>query len=454
MKLLARFREDELLIRVTQNSAHLFSSNSISLALSFLQGILAARLLGPSAFGLLGIVMSYAATLNGLLSFRMSELVVRYGGQYLENGENRKAAAVIKAAGIAELAVSVLAFLLVLVTAGVATRFIAKTPGSEWMFGLYALGLLANFNTETSTGVLQITERVKLRGTVNLVQSILSALVVVIAFALIVVGAIPAALGFVIVLVAYLLGKALLGFGLFLVAQHRLRQVLGRDWPSTSMSELPSIRSLAGFALSSNFSATAILIFRESEVLWVGLFLNPAAAGLYKIAYTIVGFLSVPADPLILSVYPEANRLIVQKAWRRLRGFLQRVTSLALAYNLLLAAGLVLLGRQILDIFGEQYSPAYPAMVALLVGLVFNYTLFWNRPLLLSLGMPAFALWAILISGALKMSLALWLVPRFGFVMEGVLLSLYYVLSVSLIVWRGLRELDRRELAAGVQAAA
>ena len=47
--------------------------------------------ISPSGFGLVGIVMSFAATLNGLLSFRMSEFVVRYAGEFLEKGEKRKA---------------------------------------------------------------------------------------------------------------------------------------------------------------------------------------------------------------------------------------------------------------------------------------------------------------------------------------------------------------------------
>jgi hypothetical protein len=41
MSLSARLRQDDLLSRVLVNSAHLFSSNSISLILSFVQGILA-----------------------------------------------------------------------------------------------------------------------------------------------------------------------------------------------------------------------------------------------------------------------------------------------------------------------------------------------------------------------------------------------------------------------------
>jgi O-antigen/teichoic acid export membrane protein len=293
---------------------------------------------------------------------------------------------------------------------------------------------------------MQITDRVKVRGIVNLIQSAVSALVVVGAFIWNARGGLTAATALLIVLLAYLIGKVMLGLGLFLAAQMRLRRVLGKDWAAAPLSSLPAVRELVGFAISSNLSATAILIFRESELLWVGFFLNTQAAGLFKIAYTIAGFLSVPAEPLILSVYPEANRLIVQKAWPRLRDFLRKVTSLSFAYNLILALGLVILGKLILRIFGEQYLPAYPAMMALLVGLSFNYTLFWNRPLLLSLGLPVFALWAVLISGTLKIALAFWLVPRYGYVMEAVLLSFYYILSVSLIIWRGLTTLAHQEL--------
>jgi O-antigen/teichoic acid export membrane protein len=245
--------------------------------------------------------------------------------------------------------------------------------------------------------------------------------------------------------VAYLIGKALFGIGLFIAGWVAMNGALGAGWQHAQLSVLPASRRLFNFALSSNLSATAILVFRESEVLWIGLLLNSEAAGLYKVAYTIVNLLSVPADPLILSVYPEANRLVVQRAWSRLKGFLVKVSALSLLYNVVMALGLVLLGRWILGIYGEQYTTSYPAMMILLAGLVFNYTLFWNRPLLLSLGLQRFALGAILVAGLVKFVLAVAFVPRYGYVLEALLLSSYFVLSVGFMVWRGLSELDRRK---------
>lgn len=434
-KLITVLREDPLLSKVVRNSVHLFSNNSLSLALSFLMGILSARLLGAAGFGLVGLVMGYASTVNSLLSFRMSELVVRYGGEFLEQDERRKASALIKAAGLTEAFVSLLAFSLVLLTSGLASEYISKTPNTAWMFSFFAIGLLANFNYETSIGVLQITDKIKFQGTINLIQSVVG--VSVLALAFILDG------GVTLVLLAYLLGKMILGLGIFIFAQVQLKRILGAGWWQAPLSSISPYRELIRFAVSSNVSATIIKIFRESEILWVGYFLSTTEAGYYRVAYMLVSLLSVVIDPLIATVYPELNRLIVRKAWPSLVNFLRKVTGLAFGINLAIGLGFVLFGRLILTIYGGQdFTVAYPALLALFVGLGFNYTLFWNRPLLLSLGYPEIPIWVTLIVGLVKVMLAFWLVPRFGILAAGALLSYYYIASVGIMALRGLKEIN------------
>jgi len=434
-KVSSTLREDNLFRRVLNSSLHLFSTNTISLGLSVLQGALVFRLLEPANLGVLRIVMSYAATVNSLFSFRMSELVVRYGGEYIEKGEKNKASALIKAAGWTEAIVSILAFVAVSLTSGWASENIAKTPDTAWMFTVFAIGLLANFNTETSTGILQVTGRIKLQGTINIIQSVIT--FSVIAFAYFMNGTLE------IILIAYLLSKTILGLGMFISAQAQLHRVLGPGWWKESLSALTSTREIIRFAVSSNISATIIKVFRESEILWVGAFLNPEAAGYYGAAYTIVSFISAPADPLIAATYPEINRLIVQRTWSRLKDFLRKVTTLSFVFNIAIALGFVLFGRWAILIYsGSEYLPAYPALVALVVGLAFNYTLFWNRPLLLSLGLPAFPIRVTLIVGLVKIALAFLIVPQYGIVAAGALLSFYYIASVGVMAWRGLKEIN------------
>lgn len=439
MSLVSKFKNDPLLSRVLRSSAHLFTSNTISLGLNVLMTALVFRLLDAAGSGLIALVTGYASTINSLLSFRMSELVVRYGGEHLEKGEKEKAAALIKAAGLTEAAVSVLAFLVVLISSAWASRIFTGETNSTLLFIVFAIGLLANFNTETSTGILQVTGKIRYQGTINLTQSILSLGIVASAFFL------PNQLW--IVLLAYLMGKVILGLGLFFSAQRQLHHELGAGWWKSPLMPFAESRGLIRFAISSNISATIIKVFRESEPLWVGYFLSTEAVGYYKAAYALVSFLSVPADPLIAATYPEINRLIVQKAWASLRSFLRKVTALAFAVNTAAALGFIFLGQFALIVFTgrQEFVAAYPTLIALFIGLAFNYTLFWNRPLLLSLGLPDFPIWATLIVGLIKVALAFWLVPQYGILAAGALLSFYYIASVGIMAWRGVTEIKMKE---------
>src|SRR4030065_1831615 len=101
---------NELVWRVVRNSGYLFSATGISAVISMLQSILAARLLGVTDFGILGTITAFASVVNKFASFRMSELVVKYVGQYTVNGDQRRAAAVFKAASLTEMVSSMFAF--------------------------------------------------------------------------------------------------------------------------------------------------------------------------------------------------------------------------------------------------------------------------------------------------------------------------------------------------------
>jgi O-antigen/teichoic acid export membrane protein len=438
MSLLSKFKNDPLFSKVLRSSGALFSNNTIALGLSVLQGVMATRLLGPAGFGLIGVVMAFASTINSIFSFRMSEIVVRYGGEYLNKGEKEKASALMKTAALTEALVSLLAFFVVMLTANLAEMYFAKTANTAWMFTVYAVGLLANFNTETSTGILQITDKIKLQGVINLIQSILSTLVIAGAFFFN--GSIA------IVLIAYLIGKSVIGLGLFVAAQIQLRKALGAGWQRASFSALTSAREIVRFAISSNISATIIKLFRESELIWVGFFLDTTAVGYYRVAFTITHFLAIPADPLIATTFPEINRLAVEKAWGRLKSFLRKITAFSFAYNITLGLGLIVFGRWVILIYsGAEYINAYPALVALTIGLTFNYILFWNRPLLLALGLPEFPVYVTLLAGVIKLALSFWLVPQYGVAAAGGLLSYYYIASVGVMVLRGINEIKKKE---------
>ena len=64
------------------------------MALSMVQGALAARILGVEGIGYLGAITAFSSVINRFTSFRMGELVIKYVGYFQENDQQQRAAAV------------------------------------------------------------------------------------------------------------------------------------------------------------------------------------------------------------------------------------------------------------------------------------------------------------------------------------------------------------------------
>ena len=151
--LIERLRSNPLIIRVLRNTSYVFSASTLSAGLSMVQGVMAARLLGVEAFGLLGAITQFSSVINKVTSFRMSELVVSYIGEYTAKGEKQHAAAIFKIAGIGEITSSLLAFLILLALAPLGARYLAKDPQTVDMFMIYGITVIMNLISESATGL-------------------------------------------------------------------------------------------------------------------------------------------------------------------------------------------------------------------------------------------------------------------------------------------------------------
>ena len=168
--------QDKLLRGVLKNSSYLFSSNSLAAILGMVNSIFATRLLGVEGLGLVATIQTFTSNINRLLSFRMSEVVVKYLGQALASQEaetdaqpaanNPQAAAVVKGIALLDIGTSSLAYLVGKTFAGVAVSILAfrqmdKSLGGSWW--RTSLRLVDDWR-----GVLSFAVNTNLNGTVNL----------------------------------------------------------------------------------------------------------------------------------------------------------------------------------------------------------------------------------------------------------------------------------------------
>ena len=442
------WQEDATLRRVIKNSSHLLSGNLIAAALGFGQGILAVRLIGITDWGLVTTVITFASNINRLLTFRMSEVIVKRLGEVLprsssssspEAAKKLEAAVVVKTAMLTEMATSIAAYLVLALLTPWAANSFAKNLQTAPLFLFYGVILLTNLVAESSTGVLQALRRFDWIARVNVFQSIATAGLILYAFL--------QGQGIFGVLLAYVTGKTINGIGLALLAFRELGKTLNTDWWKVPLRSLPKRRSMFMFMLNTNLNGTVNLFTRDNIPLYLAALLNTTQVGYFKLAQSLINLILLPLDPLIWPTYTEISRTVAQKQWNATRQLLRRVSTITASAVFAVGSFLALTGWFLLPLlYGEQARPAYPALLILLVGYGFASIFQWNRPLLLALGKPGYPVLVSLLVGSVELILIFSFVPRFGYLALAGILSSYFVVSVGIIIWRGFSEIKRRSL--------
>ncbi len=435
----SNLREDPLLQRVVRNSSYLFSSSAVSAVLSFIQMVVVLRLLDPDQYGLAtGIIMLFATSVNQLLSFRMSEVVVKYAGEALAHEKKDHAAALIKGIGLTEALTSVIAYLVLIALAPWAANVFAQDASMAPFFRFYGLFLLANLVYETSVGALQTVHQFGRVARANFYQSIVTFLLII---AISLWG-----LGIFGVLIAYLVGKTIAGFMVTSYAVREMKKSLGDGWWHAPLRLVPDWKSVGRFMISTNLNGTINLLARDNIPLYIGYLLSATEVGYFKFALNLINLVKLPIEPFIWPTYAEITRTIAQRQWTATRKLLKQVTTIAGVWTLLTGGGLIALGWWIIPlIFGAKWAPAYPAFVILMLGFGCANILNWNRPLLLALGRPRYPVFVAVTVGAVELALFFFFVPRSNYLVASAIFSGYLLISVLWMVWRGLALIKHEE---------
>jgi O-antigen/teichoic acid export membrane protein len=444
--ILKRLLQNPLTQRVLRNSGYMLSGNTASAALSMIQSILTARLLGVATFGLLGVITVFASVLNQLTSFRMGEWVINFVGEFSAQGEHRHAAATFKAGAIAEMTSSVLAYGLIILLAPLGARFLAHDPSTAWLFSLYGLMVLANLIAESSGGLLQYFDRFGLLASITVAQGVLTLIMIIAAYL--------ARGGLVAIVLAYLGGKIFWGVAVTLAAFIEAGRQWGGGWWLAPLGLLRRrARGMLKFGVSTNLTSTLTLITRDSELLWLGALSSPLQVGYYKVARAVINVLLIPVQPLISTTYREVAREIAARQWANVRYLLRSGSMISGAYSIAAAFGLAVLGPYVVRLYGAEFMPyAYDSLLILLLGVTVVNTLYWNRLILLPLGMPEYPTKVTLVGALGKIALMFGLVPALGALGMAVSLSAFFLGTGSVLAWKTIRRIQASAEASTITA--
>ena len=369
--------KDQHFRSLLKNTSYLGVSKIVAAIAGIATLAMAGRGLGVVMLGTLILIHSYAKAASGLSKFESWQLIVRYGGMALAEGQTAE----FKTSTGFAFALDVISGISGMILAVLILPFVAGwfgiTDDLLWLAMLYCT-LLPTMSAATPTGVLRSLDRFDLISWQQTVSPILRMLLTIIAFTL---GA-PFAIYVGIWYITDLIGDVLL----WALAWRELRR------RGLTEGIRPTLRphSLPGawkFAISINLTASVLAAWTPVSRLVVGGLLGPAGAALFRIGTVLADSAQRPADQLGKAFYPEIMKmdLRTKKPWKLM------LRSTALAGGVALLAVLILLagGKPLVRLlFGEAFIGAYPVLVVLLAIPLMGFLAFPLGPMLYAFDRP------------------------------------------------------------------
>lgn len=352
---------DSVFRAVLRNAGYLGSTKLLGAGLGLIALACAGRALDPVVFGILMIVHTYSNSFGAVCKFQSWQLILRYGGPALLRGDEAHARDAIRFAFGLDLVSGLAGMAAAMVALPLLDRWL-QLPGGWLPLAIAYCTLVPTMAAATPTGVLRLLDRFDLLAAQQIATPLLRAAGAAAAWGAD--GGLPA---FVASWYVADLGGDLILWGLA-VRELRRRHLLEALRPGLfgTARRLPQAWA---FVWTTNLATSINAAWGPVGNLVVAGVLGPVAAGLYKIATTLLDSAGKPADLITKGFYPEIMRLDPgsRRPWR----LALRTGLLAGAIGLAAVLVVMIGGRPlIVAAFGRRYLPAYALLRLMLVALI------------------------------------------------------------------------------------
>jgi O-antigen/teichoic acid export membrane protein len=367
--------KDQHFRSLLKNSSYLGVSKIVAALCGVATLAFAGRGLGVLMFGTLILITSYVKAVGGIAAFQSWQLIVRYGGHGIAQGDPEHfhvatgfAFALDMVSGVGGMIVGAMLLPFIAHWVGIRSDYI-------WL-GIFYCTSLPVKGAATPNGVLRVLDRFDLMSWSDTLNPIARAILSGIAF----VAHAPFQAYVAIWYVTDLGGDLFTWYlGWRELKRHGLLEGVR---PTLRPTALPGAWR---FAIDVNLATSVQAVWGPIGRLVVGGLLGPAGAALFRVASTIADSAQKPADLLGKAFYPEIVRmdLTSSKPWK----LMLRGTALVGAVALLAIVLMVFGGKPLMGlIFGKEFLGAYAPLVILtaipFIG-IFSFPL---SPMLYALG--------------------------------------------------------------------
>ena len=391
------------------NALWLFSGKAAGGIFSAIQNILIARALGVTNYGLLVLILAYVEIVNNLLDLRVWEFATKYIGSYWSKKEYDKTCSIIKLSYIIDISTGLFAFIIAVLFASLANDIFIKSPSATALITIYALSLLINTANSTSNAILRVFDNFKQIAFISTAHNFFRLVAVVLVLMV--------QKDIKWILIAFIL-SSLFGFIVRIIIVHKalINNGLTNWWKVRITLVKQQRKEMLWFLVNTSLSGT-LKAARDNSlgVLFLGYVIGKEAAGLYKIAKSVLKIVNRITNPVNEAIYPELVKIYSADKFKDFLGLLKYATINLQKVTLPIIVIIIVFSEQILElVFGYEYAPAYNTMRVIAVSAMLTQLMFWVNPALLALGRPGLRTLILLLSTVCYICLIVIFVPKYS----------------------------------------
>lgn len=343
------------LISVVQNFGWMLASRGVSAAFSLIYLAIVTRSLGITGFGKFALITGAAQLLANLLAFQTWQIIVQYGVNHIENGDETRLARLYRGALLLDAASAVFG----IVAGAILLHFFADELGlSETLARatlIFNVIMLISLRS-TPLGMLRLRDRFSLAAAAESATPtfrLIGALTVWFIH--------PKLQGFLIAwAVAELLTAAAHWYAVSKTGDFKLMMTRGRNLREV----LPDNPGITRYALTTNFSQSLSMTTKQLPLFLVGGMTGTAAAGAFRLAAQLSRSLTILAQMVARAAFPEIVRAVRNNGVTGLSTVLAQSLRIALALSTIAFIIVVLLGDPVLRLVGgDEFARGYNSLL-------------------------------------------------------------------------------------------
>ena len=407
----------------------------VAAGVGFLTAMIAARLLGPADYGVVGLVMAYPAFLLSFVSVKSVAVTTRYVSMFRTAGCHEEIKSICKLGYGLDCLICIGAFILAGTTSWWAAQHLYHMSDTSWLMVVYAASFPFLSFAGTSEGILCSWQRFHCLAVLRVVEPVLTFVLVV--------GCLHAGFGVPGMIIATAIGQAVSGIMMLLTATSVLHRAgVGWWWHAPLGHMTPHRKEIAAFFGWNYLAVTASGFVGQMPMILLGHLRGPEQAGFYSLAASLLTVVSYVETTIEKVIYPTLAARWGAGERQSIRQSVRHWTWRGgLPLGALVLCTMPLLPVILPAVFGAAYRPMVTGVQVMLVGAAVSVVCFWLRASYYAAGAirlwtQAYSLYTVLVVGLAWLCVEWWgFMGLAGLLTVGKVLFTVTMAALALRVW-------------------